>query len=130
MTDRWVALLAAGLGLLGVLGGAAVGGYEANSGQRQQLEQERTTHRHDLRMATYVKFLGIIEAQHEHGARTRVTAVRAADAEVALVAPNIAIREAAARLTEDAETYTTDENFLRLRRRFIELAHAGLESDE
>ncbi len=81
-------------------------------------------------MATYVKFLRATQALHDQGNRTRASVVSTADAEVALVASNNAVREAAARLTEDALTYTTDQNYTRLRNRFIELAHAEIESDE
>jgi hypothetical protein len=41
MSDRWLPVVAAILGVLGGVAGAAVGGYVANKGQEQRLEAER-----------------------------------------------------------------------------------------
>jgi hypothetical protein len=43
MSERWLTVLAAVLGLLGGMAGAAVGGYVANQGQEQRFEHERET---------------------------------------------------------------------------------------
>jgi CHASE1-domain containing sensor protein len=41
MSERWVPLLAAVVGLLGGMGGAYVGGTVANEGQQDRFEDER-----------------------------------------------------------------------------------------
>ena len=58
MDARWIPLLAAALGVLGGVGGAAVGGSVANSGQSQRLQEERITEVQDLLIATYAEFQG------------------------------------------------------------------------
>ena len=126
MPDRWVAVLAAVLGLLGGMGGAAVGGYVANKGQEQRFEHERATQLQDLRTDTYVKFLRAAQTEHDAAVRTEDRIVRTADAEVALVAPNTAVREAAAMLTTGTlEGGYNPEEYTRLREKFIELAQSS-----
>ena len=49
MAERWFPVLAAVLGLLGGIGGAAVGGYVANKGQGQRFEEERAARIRDVR---------------------------------------------------------------------------------
>ena len=126
MAEHWVALLAAVVGLLAAMGGAAVGGYIANKGQEQRLEQERAAEIRDLRIATYVKFLEAIEREHFEAAKTPDRLVRTAEAEVALVAPTSEVRRAAGRLTTNALFGATETEYRRLRDRFIESAQADI----
>jgi len=79
----------------------------------------------DLRIDTYVKFLRAAQAEHNHRP-TEDRLLRTVDAEVALVAPNIAVRQAAAMLTDNALNYERDAEYTRLRDRFIDLANAEL----
>ena len=66
MAERWFPVLAAVLGLLGGIGGAAVGGYVANKGQEQQFEEERAARIRDERLDTYVRFLRAAENERIH----------------------------------------------------------------
>jgi len=86
MAERWLPVLAAVLGLLGGIGGAAVGGYVANKGQEQQFEEERAARIRDERLDTYVRFLRAAENERIHPAETSNDVINTASAEVALVA--------------------------------------------
>jgi hypothetical protein len=123
MSDRWVTVLAAVLGLLGGIAGAAVGGYVANQGEEQRFEDEREAEIRDLRIDTYVGFLGAVEREHINY-RTEDSAMLTAESEVALVAPNAAVREAASALIES--TVEGTEDYPRLRNEFIDLAQAEI----
>src|SRR5919201_4887351 len=96
MAERWLAVLAAVLGLLGGIGGAAVGGYVANKGQEQRFEEERSARIRDVRLDTYVKYLQAAENEHFHPSRASEEVIIRAEAEVELVASSDALREAAA----------------------------------
>jgi hypothetical protein len=130
MSDRWVTVLAAVLGLLGGMAGAAVGGFVANQGQEQRFEHERATEIRDLRIDTYVKFLRAVEGEHNEPVATEDRVVRTAEAEVSLVAPTTAIREAASSLTQNALDATTENEYTRLRNEFVHLAQVEIEADE
>lgn len=58
MDARWIPVLAAALGVLGGVGGAAIGGSVANSGQEQRFESERQAAIEDLRRTTYARYQG------------------------------------------------------------------------
>ncbi|MDQ5874067.1 MAG: hypothetical protein M3526_01635 [Actinomycetota bacterium] len=58
MDGRWMAILAAALGVLGGVGGAFVGGSMANEGQERQFEADRAAAIQDLRIETYGNYLG------------------------------------------------------------------------
>jgi len=127
LAERWVTVLAAVLGLLGGMAGAAVGGYVANEGQEQRFEHERATELRDLRIDTYVKFLRAAEGEHNRPVETQDVIVRTASAEVSLVARDPAIRDAASKLTEEALFGNSEATYTGLRNDFIELAQADLE---
>jgi hypothetical protein len=57
VSDRWVPVLAAVVGVLGGMGGAFVGGSVANQGQEQRFESEREAARQDVREDTYGAYL-------------------------------------------------------------------------
>jgi hypothetical protein len=130
MSDRWVTVLAAVLGLLGGMAGAAVGGFVANQGQEQRFEHERATEIRDLRIDTYVKFLRAAEGEHNEPVATEDRVVRTAEAEVSLVAPTTPIREAASSLTENALDATTENEYTRLRNEFVDLAQIEIEAGD
>jgi CHASE1-domain containing sensor protein len=127
MAEQWVPVVAAVLGLLGGMAGAAVGGYVANEGQEQRFEHERATQLRDLRTDTYVRFLRAAEREHTRAPETDDRIVRTAEAEVALVAP-ASVRRAAALLTENALEFSTEKDYVRLRDRFIDLAQAEIDT--
>jgi hypothetical protein len=128
MADRWLPVLAAVVGLLGGIGGAAVGGYVANKGQEQQFEEERAARIRDVRLQTYVSFLRAAENEHSNAREVSDGVVRTAEAEVALVADSTALRGAAARLTDAALFYSVEKQFTEARNSFIELAHSEIET--
>jgi hypothetical protein len=57
VSDRWIPVLAATVGVLGGLGGALIGGLIANEGQQDQLESERDAAREALREEAYAGYL-------------------------------------------------------------------------
>ena len=130
MPEHWVTVVAAVLGLLGGMGGAAVGGYIANRGEQQRFEHQRAAEIRDLRLDTYVMLLRAAELEHAQPVETDDRVVRTAEAEVALVAPTMAIREAASRFAANALNATSEQNYTRLRNDFIDLAQAEIEPDE
>jgi hypothetical protein len=125
MNDRWLPVLAAILGVLGGVAGAAVGGYVANKGQEQRFAEERAARIRDLRIQTYVTFLRAAENEHSNAPRVEDAIVLTADAEVALVARSAALRRAAAMLTESALFFDPERDieYTQARERFVELAH-------
>jgi hypothetical protein len=129
MTEHWVPVVAAILGLLGGMGGAAVGGYIANQGEQQRFERERAAQIRDLRLDAYVTLLRAAEREHAQPVQTDDRVVRTAEAEVALVAPNVAIRDAASRFAANALDATSEQDYTRLRAEFIGLAQTGIEPD-
>ncbi len=58
MSERWIPVFAAVVGLLGGVGGAAIGGSIANNGQQDRLSQERQTHLEDVLIETFSKYVG------------------------------------------------------------------------
>jgi adenylosuccinate lyase len=130
MAERWLPVLAAVLGLLGGIGGAAVGGYVANKGQEQQFEEERAARIRDERLDTYVRFLRAAENERIHPAETSDDVINTASAEVALVARSAALREAAERLTASLESAVTgsESQITEARERFVDLAHSEIET--
>lgn len=62
MDAKWIPILAAGLGVLGGIGGAIVGGSLANAAQENQLESEQEAAINDLRRATHARYLGAADA--------------------------------------------------------------------
>jgi hypothetical protein len=129
MPEHWVTVVAAVLGLLGGMGGAAVGGYIANQGEQQRFEHERAAEIRDLRLDTYVALLRAAEREHSQY-QTDDRVVRTAEAEVALVAPTAAIREAASRLAANTLYATSEQDYTRLRNEFIDLAQAEIQPAE
>jgi hypothetical protein len=98
MAERWFPVLAAVLGLLGGIGGAAVGGYVANKGQEQRFKEERAARIRDVRIDAYVKFLRAAENEKSHNSRFEDSVLYTAEAEVELVARSAALQHAARKL--------------------------------
>ena len=127
MAERWIPVLAATLGLLGGIAGAAVGGYVANKGQEQRFEEERAARIREVRLETYVRFLRAAENEYFHPAESDDDIVTAAEAEVALVARSPELREAAERLKALLNTENEGE-LNEARARFLDLAHSEIET--
>jgi len=104
VSDRWMPLLAAVVGVIGGMGGAFIGGYIANEGQEQRFEDEQDVRREELRRTTYAEFLqaasnvnqGTGDAQQR---RQQIALTDAARAKVSLFATT-AIEQAATALSE------------------------------
>lgn len=62
MSERWIPIVAAVVGVLGGMGGAFIGGYVANEGQQQRFKEERKSQLEDLRRETYVRYLRNVDA--------------------------------------------------------------------
>jgi hypothetical protein len=132
MDERWFPVLAAVLGLLGGIGGAAVGGYVANKGQEQRFEEERAARIRDVRLDTYVKYLQAAENEHFHPSTASEEVITRAEAEVELVASSDALREAAAMLTDTVlsgeDTEIWERKIRKARKVFVDLAHREIET--
>jgi hypothetical protein len=120
-------LLAAGLGVLGGIAGAFIGGYLANEGAESRFESERAGAEQDLRRDTYGTYLGTAQelwAEYlaDDGSDAAEDAIAAAgvrlfvaQARVRLVAENDEVEDAAKRLREilvdgEGEDYTESEH--------------------
>jgi CHASE1-domain containing sensor protein len=131
MPERWLPVLAAVLGLLGGIGGAAVGGYVANKGQEQRFAEQRAARIRDVRLDTYAKFLRAAENEH-FNARASDDIITRAEAEVDLMASSDALREAAAMLTDtllnNEDTPIWERKIRKARKLFVDLAHTEIET--
>ena len=83
-----------------------------------------------MRLDTYVAFLRAVELERAQPITTNDRVVHTAEAEVALVAPTVAIREAAPRFAANALHATSAQDYIRLRDEFIHLAQAEIEPGE
>ena len=128
MSERWIPVLAAILGLLGGVGGAAVGGYVANQGQERRFEHEQATELRDRRMETYVQFVRAVEDEHFNAPTTDDRVVRTAEAEVALIASGPAVRRAASRLVEHTLFGDDEDVYTRRANAFLDIAHDEIEA--
>jgi len=127
MNDRWLPVLAAILGVLGGVGGAAVGGYVANKGEEQRLGAERASRMLDQRIDAYVRFLRAAENEADEASQYPDPLVQTAAAEVELVARNAELREAAARLLDKTLNFEQLSEYREARAEFVELANADVE---
>jgi hypothetical protein len=129
--DRWLPVLAAILGVLGGVAGAAVGGYVANKGQEQRLEAERDSRMLDQRVDAYVRFLRAVENEASDAGLYEDAIFKTAATEVELVARNAALQRAARRLKDEITDYEEGNPgpYTQARRKFIELANADIEAE-
>ena len=129
MGDRTVTVLAAVLGLLGGMAGAAVGGYVANEGQKDRFEHERASEQRARLAGSYVQFVRAAETEFAAGPQTEDQLLRTAEAEVALATERPELRQTAEALTLAA--YGEDEvAYRRLADQFIAIAQAEMDALE
>jgi hypothetical protein len=125
MSDRWLPILAAVVGVLGGMGGAFIGGYVANEGQQQRFKEEQASQLRDLRRNAFAEYLravqGVISGAHSE---TLITP----EAKVELLAHTRGVRDAALALADNV--INEKSNFEQLRVRFINAAKRELEADE
>jgi hypothetical protein len=105
MSERWIPLLAAVVGLAGGTVGAYVGGSVANEGQQQRFENEQTAETRNLRLEAYAGLLEACESAYfidgEATIEERVADLRTAQARATLVTSSTEVREAARQLGPD-----------------------------
>ena len=126
MNDRWLPVLAAILGVLGGVAGAAVGGYVANKGQEQRFDAERASRMLDQRIDAYVRFLRAAENEADEASMYPDPIVQTAAAEVVLVARTAALRRAATRLLDRTLNFAELSEYREARDEFVELANADV----
>ena len=129
MNDRWLPVLAAILGVLGGVAGAAVGGYIANKGQEQRFDAERASRMLDQRIDAYVRFLRAAENEADEASMYPDPIVQTAAAEVELVARSAALRRAAERLLDTTLNFNEISEYRQARAEFVALANADVEGD-
>src|SRR5688500_15668337 len=104
MSERWIPVLTAFVGLLAGMGGALVGGQVANEGQETQFFLEQQARAHDLRRSAFAKFLqeaADVEFSLEGTDENAVNKLRGAEAAVGLFAKS-EVRNAASTLVSVA----------------------------
>ena len=124
MNERWLPVLAAILGVLGGVAGAAVGGYVANQGQERRLEAERASRMLDRRINAYVELLRAAENESDEATAFPDPIVESAAAEVELVARTEALREAARGLLYWTTHFDDKNDYRQARKKFIDVANA------
>jgi hypothetical protein len=135
VSERWIPILAAIVGLLGGIGGAAIGGSIANEGQKDRFKDERKAELNGLLIDTYSTYLrtaasayAALNLEEVSGAgRNRVQGdLEGGTGEVRFVTASDQVAHAADRLEQavvDGENFDT---YRRARDRFIRLAERTL----
>jgi len=128
MSERWIPVLAALLGVLGGMGGAFIGGNVANKGQEQRFEDEQAVRAGDLRRGAYADLLEEAAAVQFAVTPQGVDRLTSAEAKADLFA-NSEVRDAAGALVDvvkdDPECAAAD-CYERAQARFIDAAKAQL----
>jgi hypothetical protein len=127
MSERWVPVIAAIVGVLGGMGGALIGGYVANNGEQQRFKEQQAARTQDFRRDTIVKFLAAAEKLRFAGGTGQD--LLADEAEVSLLFPSSDVREAAREVSRAARISTTGENdvhYRRTRDTFIQTAREAM----
>src|SRR5215218_1396303 len=141
MSERWIPVLSAVVGVIGGLGGAVIGGYVANAGQEQRFDDERAAHIQDLRRDRYVNYVTELMKLTFVGG-VPVQAITA-QTDVALLSSSPAVQDAARELGEAAgelnealeeekkgngDASEENQTFSRKLDTFIEVAHEEVKS--
>jgi hypothetical protein len=132
MSDRWVPIVAAVVGVIGGMGGAYIGGSVANEGQRQRFEEQQAAERQELRRSTFAEYLKAVQGIIT-GSAHRETLLTP-EAKVEIVARNRDVGEAALDVAESVGVYMRNRkvkrDFLETRSQFIKAAKADLAAGE
>ena len=129
MSERWIPILAAIVGLLGGIGGAAIS--IANEGQKDRFKDERKAELNGLLIDTYSRYLRTaasayaeLNLEEVSGAeRNRVTGdLEGGTGEVQFVTDSGQVDDAADRLEQAVVNGENFDTYRRVRDRFIELA--------
>jgi hypothetical protein len=131
VSERWIPLLAAVVGLLGGMGGALVGGWVANEGQQQRFEEEQEAQARELRVEAFAEFLQSAASINQGAPDPDAALARldAAEAKVGIFA-NTDTRNAAAKLGEAVRADKKDEDYDLPRENFVEAAKAEVAAEE
>ena len=130
MSERWIPILAAVVGVLGGMGGAYIGGYVANEGQQQRFESEQDARLQDLRrdaFADLVEEAASVEFFTDEE-RNPVDKLLAAEAKADLYA-DPEVRQAATALS-DVVREIDPGDYERAVGQFVEAARGQLDADE
>jgi hypothetical protein len=137
MSERWVPLLAAVVGLLGGIGGAYVGGTVANQRQQDRFEYEQSAEARNLRMDAYVDFLKACETAFNFSDKLDPVQVSrgvgelyAAQSRASLVTSSASVADAAGRLARACQVSKSDPVVGEPGRRFIDAAQGELASSD
>jgi hypothetical protein len=133
VSERWIPIFAAVVGVLGGMGGAYIGGYVANEGQQQRFESEQDARLQDLRRDAYADFVeeaANVEFKADKG-ENPVDKLLGAEAKAGLYADSD-IQNAATALSdvvreEDPDSETPYEQRVG---QFVDEARTQLEKDE
>jgi hypothetical protein len=132
MDSRWLPVVAAILGVLGGVAGAAVGGYIANKGQEQQFEAERAARMLDMRIDAYVRFLVNAQNEADHASDFDDSVLEASGQQIALLARSAELRRAAATLSDSARFWDDPgrgrSEYTQALDDFVALANAEIEA--
>jgi hypothetical protein len=128
MDARWIPVFAAGLGVVGGVGGALAGGSLANEGQQRRFERERADAKQDALRETYGNYLATAqEILAKYAAQRPQPEVDAAyvrlvvaEARVGILAENTRVTEAAAELREALEAEPADKRLSDEEKRALE----------
>ena len=136
MSERWIPIMAAVVGLLGGIGGAAIGGSIANEGQDKRLKNERVAERNNLLLETYRRYLQTAATAYvtigNLGNDRTMEKVKVAsevfggEAEVRLVTDEEKVEDAAADLNQTVVKNRSQRAYETDRDRFIEAAGRSL----
>ena len=141
ISERWIPLLAAVIGLVGGTLGAFIGGWVANEGQEQRFENERIAEIRDLRIDAYTDLLQACESAYlipggearptDIEVNERVADLTAAQARASLVTSSTEVRETARELGPDAGGCgaVSPSDHIAAEESFIEAAQPEVTSD-
>lgn len=139
MSERWIPLLAAIVGLLGGMAGAYIGGSVANEGQQQRFENEQKAETRALRVDAYVGLLQACETAFNTEANIseadltrRVGDLRAAQARASLMTSSAEVRDAAGGLGPDQGGcgFIPPKEHIAAQQRFVEAAREEVTAGE
>jgi hypothetical protein len=128
MSERWIPVVAAVLGVLGGMGGAFIGGNVANEGQEKRFEDEQAVRAGDLRRGAYAHLLEEAAAVQFAVSPKGIDRLTSAEAKADLFA-NSEVRDAAQALVDavkDVAECTAADCYERAQARFIDAAKAQL----
>jgi hypothetical protein len=142
VSERWIPILAAVVGLIGGTAGAYIGGYVANQGQEARFNHEDETRQDDLRRTAFADFLQAASNVNQGAgdSNQQLARVETAEAKVGLFATT-ATQDAASALTDavyargdcgglEDGSDALQECYSDKQGQFVAAARAQLENDE